>query len=539
MESPISGGAWMAVVETAMLWAKRDTISTLYQFASEMPVVDCHTHVQDDVVGFDDALARKNMAGTQAAMNAYPEHVLRNAVKQGRLVRRTMIDVAHGCFYSWFAEVVEGSRGRLDEAIRAVGGNTERERKSAARLLIGELQDSRFSEYAEWLRVMFRLYDGVDSNVDPLLPENFEIVAQALKEQRDDPDFAERILSSYGISAYVTSIENRGAIPTDPGARPGDVDLSHATHPEAFNMFDANYLVWPEGATDFGLFTAGHKYKSEKFVLILEEILGISIQSVADLKEGIKALFYSILYSPTHNPDSRVRYTDLFHPIDFRFGTAYDRSTVNTIIRFRKSSVHGDDLRQVCAVVTEAMLEALDEIGADLKTSGAERGSCLQVAVGATYFMDPSREIQSFPRYIQGLAQDDYGVWMNYPNVEFEYIVAHDLLYEDLANAAKQVGNVSVGPWWHFFRTHKIASKMRDQLSMGPVSSIASGFTDARFVEMLVAKYRSVRYAVAMALADLVDDPASSMKVDDARSVMKEILFTNPVKRHHLPLELG
>lgn len=107
-----------------------------------------------------------------------------------------------------------------------------------------------------------------------------------------------------------------------------------------------------------------------------------------------------------------------------------------------------------------------------------------------------------------------------------------------MANAAKQVGNVSVGPWWHFFRTHKIAGMLRDQLSMGPVSSIASGFTDARFVEMLVAKYRSIRYAVALALADLVDDPASSMSVDDARPVMREILYTNPIRCHHLPIDL-
>jgi hypothetical protein len=521
----------------AMNWAKRDTVTTLFQFASEMPVVDCHTHVQDDVTGFDEALARQNMAGTQAAMNAYPEYLLSKAVEQGTLVRRTMIDVAHGCFYSWFAEVVEGNRGRLDDAIRAVGGNTEKERNDAARLLIAELQDSRYSEYAEWLRVMFRLYDGV-GELDPLEPENFDVVAQALTEQRNDRDFASRILSDHKIAAYVTSIENRDRIPLAPGAKPGDIDLGYATHSEAFNMFDANYLVWPEGATDFGLFTAGHKYESEKFLLYLEEMLGISIQSAADLKEGIKAFLFSILFSPSHNPESRVRYTNLFHPIDFRFGTAYDRSAVNTTIRYRKGSIRGQELRQVCAVVTEAMLEALDEIGADLKGNEAGYGSCLQIAVGATYFMDPSREIQSFPRYIPGLAQDEFSVWANYPNVEFEYIVAHDLLYEDLANAAKQMGNVSVGPWWHFFRTHKIASRMRDQLSMGPIWSIASGFTDARFVEMLVAKYRSVRYAVAMALADLVDDPASSMKIDDARGVMREILLVNPVKRHHLPVAL-
>ena len=98
-----------------------------------------------------------------------------------------------------------------------------------------------------------------------------------------------------------------------------------------------------------------------------------------------------------------------------------------------------------------------------------------------------------------------------------------------------QVGNVAVGPWWHFFRKHKIASMMSDQLSMGPVSAIASGFTDARVVEMLAAKYQSVRWAVAAALANLVDDPASSLREDAALGVMREILLVNPCRVHHLP----
>jgi hypothetical protein len=520
-----------------MNWARRETIETLFNAACEMQVVDCHTHVQDDLTCFDAALAEKHLSGTQAAMNAYPEHLIATAIENGRLVRRTMMDVTHGTFYSWFAEIVEGNCGRLDQVICALGGNSKAERYAAGRVMIQELQAGRFTEYAEWLRVMFRLYDGV-GDLDPLDPVNFDTVQAAILSQRNDPDFAASILSGHNITAYVTSIENRDRIPLEPGARPADVDLSHATHPEAFNMFDANYLVWPEGATDFGLFTAGHKYQSEKFLLYLEQITGRSIQCVGDLKDGLKEFFFSVLYSPSRNPDSRVRYTDVYHPMDFRFGTAYDTAAVNTVIRYRKDSIHGHDLRHVCAVVTEALLEALNEIGADLKAHGASHGSCLQIAMGVTYFMDPFREIQSFPMYAAGVAQDEYPVWANYPHIQFEYIIAHDQLYEDMANAAKQVGNVSVGPWWHFFRTHKIAGMMRDQLSMSPVGSIASGFTDARFVEMLVAKYRSIRYAVALALADLVDDPASSMKADDAIALMREILYTNPIRCHHLPIDL-
>lgn len=518
-----------------MTWARPETIQRMFEEACRMPVVDSHTHVQDDLTGFDEALASQNLAGTQAAVNAYPDYLIQTGIAQGRLVRRTMMDVAHGCFYSWFAEIVEGRRGRLDSITQVVGGNSETERRKVGGLLIHELQDARFSEYAEWLRFMFRLYPGVGA-LDPLDPANFDTVYEAVKKHRSDPAFAERVLRENHILGYVTSIENRDRIPLDAReARVGQVDLAYATHPEAYHMFDANYLVWPQGATDFGLFTGGHKYEAERYLLNLEKMTGCTFHKAGDLRDGVKEFFLRILYSPTHNPTSRIRYTDLFHPIDYRFGCPYDPSAVNTILRFRKANVRSEDLPQLIAVVTEGMLEAMEEIGRDLRNHGEEYGSCLQIAIGVTYFMDQSREIQSFPIYAAGLPQDEYPVWSNYPNVHFEYIVAHQQLYEDLANAAKQVGNVAVGPWWHFFRKHKIASMMSDQLSMGPVSAIASGFTDARFVEMLAAKYQSVRWAVAAALANLVDDPASSLREDAAIGVMREILLVNPCKVHHLP----
>jgi hypothetical protein len=136
------------------------------------------------------------------------------------------------------------------------------------------------------------------------------------------------------------------------------------------------------------------------------------------------------------------------------------------------------------------------------------------------------------------MPQDAYSLWVTYPNIHFEYIIAHEQLYKDFSNAAKQVGNISVGPWWHFFRKHNIANMLYDQLTMGPVSSVASGFTDARFVEMLAAKYMSVRHGVAAALAEMVDDPFSSMykKEEKAAELMEEILHKNPAKVHHLPL---
>jgi hypothetical protein len=171
-----------------MNWARRETIKSLFKAACEMPVVDCHTHVQDDLANFDAALAAKNLAGTQAAMNAYPEHILATAVENGRLVRRTMMDVAHGSFYSWFAEIVEGNRGQLDEATRALGGNSKTERDAAGRMMIEELQEGRFTEYAEWLRFMFRLYDGDEQILihTPHLEDKYQGTRMILNMLTDD-----------------------------------------------------------------------------------------------------------------------------------------------------------------------------------------------------------------------------------------------------------------------------------------------------------------------------------------------------------------
>jgi len=521
-----------------MTFAKPETIQRLYTESQKVQVVDSHTHIQDDILDFNKTTAKKNLIGTQASFNRMPDHVVKTSLKNGRLVRRLMTDITHGLFYSWFAQIAEGRRGRLDKIIKAIGDNSESERREAGKMMFEELQDSRYSEYAEWLRIMFSFYcDG--KVTDPLAASTFDTVHDLIQEKRNDPALAARILKEHNITGYVTSIENRDKLPVETSCiKNKDIDLSYSTHPECYHMFDAHYFLWPEGATDFGLYLAGHKYESEKFLLNFEEKLGITISSPADLKNGIKDFFHRILWAPKTNPKSRIRYTNIFNAIDYSTSASYDITTVNRIIRYNKNFLRGDDLAQIKAFNTQAVLEALDEIGAEIKASGEEYGSCLQIALGVTYFMDSSREVQSFPVYRADMPQEAYSAWLQYPNIHFEYIIAHEQLYSDFSNAAKQVGNISVGPWWHYFRKHKIARMLHDQMSMGPLSSIASGFTDARFVEMLAAKYTSVRQGIAMALAELVDDPSSCMHKDfeGAIEVMKEIMHDNPIKVHHLPL---
>ena len=124
----------------------------LYALAMATPVIDAHTHVQDDITGFTAELAAGNLAGTQASVNRPPRSVVEEGVRRGRLVRRTMTDATHGLFYSWFSQIVEGAGNRLSDGIAKVGNNSEEERRAAGRFLLEQLRDSRYSEYAEWLR---------------------------------------------------------------------------------------------------------------------------------------------------------------------------------------------------------------------------------------------------------------------------------------------------------------------------------------------------------------------------------------------------
>src|SRR5512135_1021166 len=105
----------------------------LQELAMATPVIDAHTHVQDDLTGFTPALAAGNLAGTQAAVNRPTQNVVQEGLRRGRLVRRTMTDATHGLFYSWFAQIAEGAGNRLNEAIALIGPNTEAARRAAGK----------------------------------------------------------------------------------------------------------------------------------------------------------------------------------------------------------------------------------------------------------------------------------------------------------------------------------------------------------------------------------------------------------------------
>jgi len=514
------------------------TWQTLEKLMHDVPVVDAHTHVQDDIARFDRTMAETNLGGTQSAVNRPSPEVLAESIRRGTHVRRTMLDATHVLFYPWFAAIAEGAGGRVEEAIALCGDNTDRERRRAGAFLLAQYRDSRCSEYAAWMRFMLRLYTGSSGAGDPLDPDGFDAVCDAVAARRHDPGFAGAVLRANGVRAYVTSIENRDNVPLRPPVRPGDVDLSYAHHPEAWSMFDCHPLIWPERATDAGLFLQGHRFEAERYIPHLEEYFGRTIATTAQLQDAVQEFFRTIIRSPRTNPGSRVLYVNCYQAADWRFSAPWSRATVDDALRNHRDQLDGERRRQVIACVAEAMLIALDGIGREYREAGERFGCCLQMCSGAAHFMDWARMIHSIPEPIPRLALEEYPVWSRFPDVQFEYLCAHEGLAIELALAAKQVPNVSVGPWWHLFRRRAVARLLREQIGMGPLGAIALGFTDARFVEMIAAKYRSLRLAVVDALADLVDDESSCLHrdVDGAAKVMRELLLVNPAAVHHIPL---
>ena len=100
-----------------------------------------------------------------------------------------MADPTHALFYSWFAEIAEGARGRLDAVLEKLGSNSEDERRDAGRELVGELGASAQSEYCDWIRQMFVNYAG-GNQPDLLDPNYFDGLCNAVAAKRGDPEFA-------------------------------------------------------------------------------------------------------------------------------------------------------------------------------------------------------------------------------------------------------------------------------------------------------------------------------------------------------------
>jgi hypothetical protein len=494
--------------------------------------VDCHTHVQGDIFNFTAEMAKDNLIGSQSAgLHKYPDDVIEKSIKSGRLVRRTMMDAVPA--YSWFVQLALGQGADFYNI-------TGMDKREMGRALVKALQPCRYSERAGWLNNMLNRYDGVKSqgiSFDALDPDNFDIVYDAISAQRNDPLFADQILKDDNIVALVTSLENASHVPLklNAGSEAGQlksIDLSGAMHPEIYYMLDIHYIVCPEKATDLGPYFLGCKYDTENYLTNIEKRLGVNISNASDLKKAIKGWIQNVILSPS-NPKSRVLYANTFQPIDRRFNTEITESDVTNIIEKHKGKLDDSDINVVSSYATQAILEGLNEIGAELKKENGI-GVCLQIAIGVDYFIDKDREIMAFKAYQPRIPKDEEKVWRKHPNIIFEYLVADEKLQEDFMDSAKQVPNIIVGPWWQGFGARTIARMVESMVWESSINKFAGGISDARYITMIGAKGESVRNGLAAGLAICVSQGRLPMKV--AIQYMNEILYTNPAKVHNIPI---
>ena len=495
--------------------------------------VDCHTHVQGDIFNFIAEMAKDNLIGSQSAgLHKYPDDVIEKSIKTGRLVRRTMMDAVPA--YSWFVQLALGQGADFYDI-------TSMNKREMGRALVKALQPCRYSERAGWLNNMLNRYDGVKSqgtSFDALDPANFDIVYDAVSAQRNDPEFADQILKDDNIVALVTSLENASHVPLKLKAgseadQLKSIDLSVAMHPEMYYMLDIHYIVCPEKATDLGPYFLGCKYDTENYLTNIEKRLDVNINDARDLKKAIKDWIQNAILSPS-NPKSRVLYANTFQPIDRRFSTEIAESDVTSIIEKHKGKLDGSDINIVSSYATQAILEGLNEIGAELKKENGI-GVCLQIALGVDYFIDKDREIMAFKAYQPRIPKDEEKVWRKYSNIVFEYLVADEKLQEDFMDAAKQVPNIIVGPWWQGFGARTIARMVESMVWESSINKFAGGISDARYITMIGAKGESVRNGLAAGLALCVSQ--GRLPINVAKQYMNDILYTNPAKVHNIPID--
>lgn len=510
----------------------RNIAQHLLGISKGFPRVDCHTHVQGDLFDFNQDTASKNLIGSQSAgLNQYPADVIQKSIRTGRLVRRTMIDAVPS--YSWFAQLALGGGLNFDEVIKM-------DRRDMGRVILSALAPSKFSERAEWIRHMYNRYDGVKSRgneFDSLDPSNFDIVYDAVSAQRNDPIFADNILKEDNIVALVTSLENASHVPLrlENGKESKmlkSIDLSIGLHPEIYYMLDVHYIVCPEKATDLGPYFLGCKYQTENYLLNIENRLGSLISNANDLRKTIKSWIHEIIRSPS-NPNSRVLYANTFQPIDRRLNLNIDDSEVTNIIKNHKARLDKSQLMIVSSYAAQSILEALNEIGAEIKKENGV-GVCFQIAIGVDYFIDPEREIIAFKAYQPRIPRDEEPIWKKYPNIIFEYLVADEKLLEDFMDAVKQVPNVIVSSWWQGFGSRSIAHIVSTMVWESNLNKFAGGISDGRYVEMLGAKGESVRNGIATGLAQCVSQ--GRLPLLYAENYMKDLLYTHPAMIHNIPL---
>ena len=60
-----------------------ETWRRIADIVQAIPAVDAHTHIQDDLTGFTEEVARGNLAGTQAAVNRPSRTVVEAGVRRG------------------------------------------------------------------------------------------------------------------------------------------------------------------------------------------------------------------------------------------------------------------------------------------------------------------------------------------------------------------------------------------------------------------------------------------------------------------------
>ena len=231
-----------------------------------------------------------------------------------------------------------------------VGGNTDGERREAGRFLLEQLHDSRYSEYAEWLRIMFRLYDGVPRGHRPPGSCAFRHRLRRDGSPAPRPGFRgpRAIVQQHHRLRDQHREQGQGAASCRP-CTPQRWISPGPRIPRRGRCSTSTASCGPSAPRISASSRRGTSSRRRNTSLHLEEYFESRHRDRgARSRTRCTGSSWRILRSPKTNPTSRILYVDGFQAQDWRFSRPYsechgalgDRATTGTVGRREPAAGH-------------------------------------------------------------------------------------------------------------------------------------------------------------------------------------------------------
>ncbi|MFQ5822766.1 MAG: glucuronate isomerase [bacterium] len=131
------------------------------------------------------------------------------------------------------------------------------------------------------------------------------------------------------------------------------------------------------------------------------------------------------------------------------------------------------------------------------------------------------------PIHRQNLVRDFYPIFLQYPQVKFDLLLANLAQSQEVWVAGKMNPNVYVsGAWWYNFQPSTLRKLWRERLEGLPANKACAFFSDAYTIEWNYAKAYHMRSQLAQVLAEFVANGFYNER--HAEQIGRWLLYNNP-----------